>query len=148
VLQPYARIADEKSREIVDRRPAERTLKHFSIGLTLSVLSSPGSIGRSSKRRPSLLDCPVKASTSAQPGNDTGRISQKGKCSKRKRFLIVPKESFMLSAELGLMIIYRLLALFVAGMMMVVVWRERDWRTQLFAALVFVPFILRAAGVK
>jgi hypothetical protein len=58
------------------------------------------------------------------------------------------KEKFMLSAELGLMIIYRALALFVAGMMMVVVWRKRDWRSQLFAALVFVPFILRAAGLK
>ena len=54
----------------------------------------------------------------------------------------------MLSIELGLMIVYRLLALFVAGMMIVVLWRERDWRPQLFAALVFVPFILRAAGVK
>ena len=54
----------------------------------------------------------------------------------------------MFTAELGLMIVYRLLALFVAGMMVVVVWRERDWRPQLFAALVFVPFILRAAGVK
>jgi hypothetical protein len=30
------------------------------------------------------------------------------------------------------MIIYRLLALFVAGMMIVVMWRERDWRSQLF----------------
>jgi hypothetical protein len=58
------------------------------------------------------------------------------------------KENFMLSAALGLMIIYRSLALFVAGMMMVVVWRQRDWRSQLFAALVFVPFILRAAGLK
>lgn len=54
----------------------------------------------------------------------------------------------MLSVELGLMIVYRLLALFVASMMVVVMWRERDWRPQLFAALVFVPFILRAAGVK
>ncbi len=54
----------------------------------------------------------------------------------------------MLSIELGLMIVYRLLALFVAGMMVVVLWRERDWRPQLFAALVFVPFILRATGVK
>jgi hypothetical protein len=54
----------------------------------------------------------------------------------------------MLSVELSLMIIYRLLALFVAGMMMVVVWRERDWRSQLSAALVFVPFILRATGLK
>jgi len=58
------------------------------------------------------------------------------------------KENFMLSAALGLMIIYRSLALFVAGMMMVVGWRQRDWRSQLFAALVFVPFILRAVGVK
>ena len=54
----------------------------------------------------------------------------------------------MLGFEPGLMIVYRLLALFVAGMMVVVVWRERDWRQQLFAALVFVPFILRATGVK
>ena len=54
----------------------------------------------------------------------------------------------MFTPELGLMVVYRLLALFVAGMMVVVVWRERDWRPQLFAALVFVPFILRAAGVK
>jgi ABC-type molybdate transport system permease subunit len=50
--------------------------------------------------------------------------------------------------DLGLMIAYRVLALFVAGMMAVVLWRERDWRTQLFAALVFVPFVLRATGVK
>jgi hypothetical protein len=54
----------------------------------------------------------------------------------------------MFGAELGLMIVYRLLALFVAGMMVVVVWRARDWRPQLFAALVFVPFIMRAAGLK
>ena len=54
----------------------------------------------------------------------------------------------MLSAEFGLMIVYRALALFVAGMMMVVVWSERDWRSQLSAALVFVAFILRAAGLK
>ncbi len=53
-----------------------------------------------------------------------------------------------MSVELGVMIVYRLLALFIAGMMAVVVWRERDWRQQLFAAFVFVPFILRAAGVK
>jgi len=50
--------------------------------------------------------------------------------------------------ELGLMMVYRLLALFVAAMMVTVVWRERDWREQLFAAMVFVPFILRAVGVK
>ena len=54
----------------------------------------------------------------------------------------------MLDAELVLMLVYRLLALIVAGMMVIVLWRERDWRAQLFAALVFVPFALRAAGVK
>ena len=27
-------------------------------------------------------------------------------------------------------------------------WRERDWRPQLYAALVFLPFILRGLGVK
>jgi hypothetical protein len=53
-----------------------------------------------------------------------------------------------MSAELGVMIAYRLLALFVAGMMLVVVWRERDLRQQFYAALVFVPFILRAIGLK
>jgi hypothetical protein len=56
-------------------------------------------------------------------------------------------ETAMFEAD-ALMIVYRLLALFVAIMMGVVVWRERDCRQQLFAALVFVPFILRAAGVK
>jgi hypothetical protein len=54
----------------------------------------------------------------------------------------------MFSFDHGLMIGYRLLALFVAGMMVIIVWRQRDWRQQLFAALVFVPFILRATGVK
>jgi hypothetical protein len=54
----------------------------------------------------------------------------------------------MFDAEMFLMIVYRLLALTVAVMMVVVLWRERDWRTQLFAALVFIPFALRAAGVK
>jgi hypothetical protein len=54
----------------------------------------------------------------------------------------------MIDAELVLMLIYRVLALIVAAMMVVVLWRERDWRAQLFAALVLVPFALRAAGVK
>jgi len=54
----------------------------------------------------------------------------------------------MIDAELLLLIVYRLLALVVAIMMVIVLWRERDWRSQLFAALVFVPFVLRAAGVK
>jgi hypothetical protein len=54
----------------------------------------------------------------------------------------------MIDAELVLMLVYRLLALVVAVMMVIVLWRERDWRAQLYAALVFVPFALRAAGIK
>lgn len=52
------------------------------------------------------------------------------------------------SAELIVFAIYRLLALFVAAMMIRVVWREKHWMPQLCAALVLVPFILRATGVK
>jgi hypothetical protein len=54
----------------------------------------------------------------------------------------------MIDAELMLMFVYRLLALLVAVMMVIVLWRVRDWRAQLYAALVFVPFALRAAGIK
>ena len=54
----------------------------------------------------------------------------------------------MFSAEFFVMAIYRLLALFVALMMVRVIWREKDWRPQLSAALVFIPFILRATGFK
>ena len=54
----------------------------------------------------------------------------------------------MFDAELVLMLLYRLLALMVAVMMVIVLWRERNWRAQLYAALVFVPFALRAAGIK
>jgi hypothetical protein len=53
-----------------------------------------------------------------------------------------------MTAAFILMMIYRLMALMVAGMMIYVIWRERDWRPQLYAALVFVPFILRGLGVK
>jgi len=53
-----------------------------------------------------------------------------------------------MSAELVLMIAYRLLALFVAAMMLIVIWCQRDLRQQFYAALVFVPFILRAIGIK
>ncbi len=54
----------------------------------------------------------------------------------------------MSTAELSIMFAYRLLALFVAVMMALVLWREKDRRAQFFAFLVFIPFILRAAGVK
>jgi hypothetical protein len=30
----------------------------------------------------------------------------------------------------------------------VTLFRSRDWREQVFAALVFVPFVLRGIGVK
>jgi hypothetical protein len=50
--------------------------------------------------------------------------------------------------ELVVMYTYRLMALIVAFMMVTVIWRERDWREQLCATLVFIPFILRALGVK
>jgi hypothetical protein len=50
--------------------------------------------------------------------------------------------------ELVLLYAYRAMALVVAVMMIWVLFRERNWQQQLFAALVFVPFALRAAGVK
>jgi len=50
--------------------------------------------------------------------------------------------------EVALFVLYRLLALVVAAAMVVVILRERDWRRQFFAALVLVPFALRAAGIK
>jgi hypothetical protein len=54
----------------------------------------------------------------------------------------------MVSAHLGLMLIYRLLALVAAGMLVRVIWRAADWRAQVVAALVLLPLALRAAGVK
>jgi len=53
-----------------------------------------------------------------------------------------------MTAELIIMFVYRVMALLVAGMMLFVLWRERDWRTQFYATLVFVPFLLRAVGIK
>lgn len=50
--------------------------------------------------------------------------------------------------EMAVMYAYRLMALVIAVMMLTVIWRERDWRSQFFATLVFIPFILRALGVK
>jgi hypothetical protein len=47
-----------------------------------------------------------------------------------------------------LLLIYRLLALIVAAAMVVTMLRSREWRTQLFAMIVFIPFVLRAVGVK
>ena len=33
-------------------------------------------------------------------------------------------------------------------MMLMVIWRQRDLKQQAYAAMVFVPFILRATGLK
>lgn len=43
---------------------------------------------------------------------------------------------------------YRVIAGIVALVMAISVVRSRDWREQVFAALVFVPFSLRALGIK
>jgi hypothetical protein len=52
------------------------------------------------------------------------------------------------SFDLTLLVVYRLMALVIAGMMVWVLFRERDWTQQVFAAIVLVPIALRAAGVK
>jgi len=44
--------------------------------------------------------------------------------------------------------VYRALAAVIAVMMARAIWQGASWRVQLFAALVFVPFALRAAGIK
>ena len=43
---------------------------------------------------------------------------------------------------------YRGIAAVVAFAMAVFVVRSDDWRQQVYAVLVFVPFALRAAGIK
>jgi hypothetical protein len=53
-----------------------------------------------------------------------------------------------MSPDILLLAIYRLLALAIAIAMVVTMLRSREWRTQFFAMLVFIPFVLRAAGVK
>jgi len=50
--------------------------------------------------------------------------------------------------DLALLSAYRALAAVLAAAMIVTMLRSRDWRTQLYAMLVFIPFVLRAAGVK
>jgi hypothetical protein len=53
-----------------------------------------------------------------------------------------------MTPDIALLATYRLLALMVAIAMIVTMLRAREWRTQLYAMLVFIPFALRAAGVK
>ena len=50
--------------------------------------------------------------------------------------------------DLLLLAAYRGLALVIAVAMVVTMLRSREWRTQFYAMLVFIPFALRAAGVK
>ena len=50
--------------------------------------------------------------------------------------------------ELTMLYAYRAMALLIAAMMVWVIFRQRNWQQQFFAALLFVPFALRAAGVK
>jgi len=50
--------------------------------------------------------------------------------------------------EFTLLVLYRLMALIIAAMMVWVMFRQRDWTQQVFAAIVLVPFALRAAGIK
>jgi hypothetical protein len=47
-----------------------------------------------------------------------------------------------------LLTIYRLLALIVAVAMVIIMVRSPQWRVQFFAMIVFIPFALRAAGMK
>lgn len=50
--------------------------------------------------------------------------------------------------EITMLYTYRFLALVVAAMMIWSVMKDKNWQEQVFAAMVFVPFALRAAGVK
>lgn len=43
---------------------------------------------------------------------------------------------------------YRAIAAIVALVLAWITVRSRDWREQVCAALVFVPFVLRALGIK
>lgn len=50
--------------------------------------------------------------------------------------------------ELFLLYAYRAMAGIISLMMVWVLFRQPDWRQQVFAMLVMIPFALRAAGVK
>lgn len=49
---------------------------------------------------------------------------------------------------ISLLVIYKLMAAVVALMMVFAMFREKNWQYQLMALMVFIPFALRAAGVK
>jgi hypothetical protein len=50
--------------------------------------------------------------------------------------------------DLLLLAAYRGLALIIAVAMVATMFLSREWRVQVYAMLVFIPFVLRAAGVK
>jgi hypothetical protein len=50
--------------------------------------------------------------------------------------------------DILLLYAYRGMAAIIAVMMIWVLFREQDWRSQFFAMLVFIPFALRATGIK
>jgi ABC-type molybdate transport system permease subunit len=50
--------------------------------------------------------------------------------------------------DLFLLYAYRVMAGLIAIAMVWVIFRDRDWRQQVSAALIFIPLVLRAVGVK
>lgn len=50
--------------------------------------------------------------------------------------------------ETTILFIYRFIALAVAAMMVCNMVRNKDWQQQVFSVMIFIPFILRAVGVK
>lgn len=47
-----------------------------------------------------------------------------------------------------LTLMYRLIALFVIGLIVWDVWDENDWRLQIMAAIVLIPLVLRVLMIK
>lgn len=56
--------------------------------------------------------------------------------------------SDFMTTSMALMLIYRAMAIAVAAIMLIFITRRPDWREKLFAAMVFVPFVLRGLGIK
>ena len=50
--------------------------------------------------------------------------------------------------ESFLMIVYAVVSFAIAALAIYILFRERNWPQQLFAVIVFVPFVLRALGIK
>lgn len=50
--------------------------------------------------------------------------------------------------ETTMLFVYRFIALVIAAMMLWNMVRDKNWQQQVFSVMIFVPFILRAVGVK